>query len=40
MKAAPVLFAYRKEDINLRFVGVTENDFEWITTQIVEIANR
>ena len=30
----------RKEDINLRFVGVTEHDYEWLTAQIVEVANR
>jgi hypothetical protein len=30
----------RKEDLNLRFVGVTEHDYEWLTGQIVEIANR
>jgi acetoin utilization deacetylase AcuC-like enzyme len=32
--------AHKKEDINLRFVGVTEADYEWLTLQIVELANR
>ncbi|GAX85628.1 hypothetical protein CEUSTIGMA_g13043.t1 [Chlamydomonas eustigma] len=32
--------AHKKEDLNLRYVGVTEQDYEWLTMQIVEMANR
>ncbi|GLI65150.1 hypothetical protein VaNZ11_008553, partial [Volvox africanus] len=31
--------AHKKEDLNLRYVGVTEADYEWLTGQIVEVAN-
>ncbi|KAG2494726.1 hypothetical protein HYH03_007240 [Edaphochlamys debaryana] len=31
--------AHRKEDLNLRYVGVTEADYEWLTGQIVQVAN-
>ncbi|GIL78691.1 hypothetical protein Vretifemale_8102 [Volvox reticuliferus] len=31
--------AHKKEDLNLRYVGVTEADYEWLTSQIVEVAN-
>lgn len=29
-----------QEDINMRYVGVTEADYEWLTDQIVQVANR
>eukprot|EP00955_Chlamydomonas_euryale_P051363 354857-Chlamydomonas_euryale.AAC.47 len=29
-----------QEDINMRFVGVTESDYEWLTHQLVELSNR
>jgi acetoin utilization deacetylase AcuC-like enzyme/ankyrin repeat protein len=32
--------AHRKDDINFRYIGVTERDFEWLTQQIVSVANR
>ncbi|KAL6757381.1 histone deacetylase domain-containing protein [Haematococcus lacustris] len=32
--------AHKKEDINMRFVGVEESDYEWLTDQIVQVANR
>ncbi|KAG1676387.1 hypothetical protein FOA52_001182 [Chlamydomonas sp. UWO 241] len=32
--------AHKKEDINMHFVGVTESDYEWLSHQIVELANR
>jgi len=31
--------AHRKDDINFRYVGATEADFEWLTDQIVQVAN-
>ena len=32
--------AHRKEELNLRYVRVNEADYEWVTNQIVEVANR
>ncbi|KAL4440406.1 hypothetical protein ABPG75_003407 [Micractinium tetrahymenae] len=32
--------AHRKDEINFRYIGVTERDFEWITEQLVQVANR
>mmetsp|Transcript_500 Transcript_500/g.1334 ORF Transcript_500/g.1334 Transcript_500/m.1334 type:complete len:917 (-) Transcript_500:2486-5236(-) len=32
--------AHKAEDINMRFVGVTESDYEWLTHQLVELSNR
>ena len=32
--------AHRKDDINFRYIGVTERDYEWLTHQIVTVANR
>ncbi|KAL4431738.1 hypothetical protein ABPG77_002954 [Micractinium sp. CCAP 211/92] len=32
--------AHRKDEINFRYIGVTERDFEWITDQLVQVANR
>jgi len=29
-----------QEAINMRYVGVTEADYEWITDQIMQVANR
>ena len=31
--------AHRKDDINFRYIGVTERDYEWLTGQIVGVAN-
>ncbi|GMH41862.1 hypothetical protein BSKO_09772 [Bryopsis sp. KO-2023] len=31
--------AHRKDDINHRFIGVLEEHYEWITEQIVQVAN-
>jgi len=31
--------AHRKDDINFGYLGVTEVDYEWITEQIVQVAN-
>jgi len=32
--------AHRKDDINFSYIGIQEKDFEWITDQVVQIANR
>uniref|UniRef100_A0A6S8IVI8 Histone deacetylase domain-containing protein n=1 Tax=Dunaliella tertiolecta TaxID=3047 RepID=A0A6S8IVI8_DUNTE len=32
--------AHRKEDINMRYVGIAEADYEWVTDQIMQVANR
>ncbi|KAF6259471.1 Arginase/deacetylase [Scenedesmus sp. NREL 46B-D3] len=32
--------AHRKDEINFRYIGVTEADYEWITDEIVQVANR
>ena len=32
--------AHRKDDINFSYIGIQEKDFEWITDQVVQVANR
>ncbi|CAG9462216.1 unnamed protein product [Pedinophyceae sp. YPF-701] len=32
--------AHRKDEINFGYLGVLERDFEWITEQLVQVANR
>ena len=32
--------AHRKDEINYAYIGVTEKDYEWLTDQIVQVANR
>ncbi|BDA44253.1 probable type-2 histone deacetylase 2 at C-terminar half [Coccomyxa sp. Obi] len=32
--------AHRKDSINNRFIGIQEKDYEWLTSQIVQVANR
>ncbi|MEW5318555.1 MAG: hypothetical protein WDW38_009769 [Sanguina aurantia] len=32
--------AHKKEDLNLRYIGVTETDYEWLTGQLVDVAAR
>jgi acetoin utilization deacetylase AcuC-like enzyme len=32
--------AHRKDEINFRYIGVTEADYEWLTDQIVQVANK
>ncbi|GBG00204.1 hypothetical protein Rsub_12985 [Raphidocelis subcapitata] len=32
--------AHKKDEINFRYIGATEADFEWLTDEIVQIANR
>ncbi|KAI3431427.1 hypothetical protein D9Q98_004480 [Chlorella vulgaris] len=32
--------AHKKDEINFRYIGVTERDYEWITEQVVAVANR
>ncbi|PSC72014.1 histone deacetylase [Micractinium conductrix] len=32
--------AHRKDEINFRYIGVTERDYEWLTEQLVAVANR
>ena len=32
--------AHRKDEINFRYIGAVEADYEWLTDQIVQIANR
>lgn len=32
--------AHKKDDINFAYIGIQEKDFEWITDQIVQVANR
>lgn len=31
--------AHRKDDINFRYIGIQERDFEWLTDQIVQVQN-
>eukprot|EP00967_Tisochrysis_lutea_P079870 scaffold109468_cov20-Tisochrysis_lutea.AAC.1 len=31
---------YLQEDINMRYVGIAEADYEWVTDQIMQVANR
>ena len=32
--------AHKKDEINFSYIGVQEKDFEWLTDQIVQVANR
>ncbi len=32
--------AHKKDEINFRYIGVTERDYEWLTDQLVQVANR
>ncbi|KAK9916049.1 hypothetical protein WJX75_007812 [Coccomyxa subellipsoidea] len=32
--------AHRKDSLNNRFIGIQERDYEWLTSQIVQVANR
>ncbi len=32
--------AHRKDDINYAYIGVTEKEYDWLTDQIVQVANR
>lgn len=32
--------AHKKDEINFRYIGVTERDYEWLTEQLVAVANR
>ena len=32
--------AHKKDEINFAYIGVQEKDFEWLTDQIVQVANR
>eukprot|EP00890_Picochlorum_soloecismus_P001450 jgi/Picsp_1/2305/NSC_05769-R1_histone deacetylase len=32
--------AHKKDDINFAYIGIQEKDFEWITDQIVQVANK
>ena len=32
--------AHKKDDINFAYIGVHEKDYEWLTDQIVQVANR
>jgi acetoin utilization deacetylase AcuC-like enzyme/ankyrin repeat protein len=32
--------AHKKDDINFAYIGVQEKDYEWLTDQIVQVANR
>lgn len=39
--ATPAGFdAHKKDEINFRYIGVTERDYEWLTEQLVAVANR
>ena len=29
--------AHRKDDINFRYIGIQEKDYEWLTDQIVQV---
>jgi hypothetical protein len=29
-----------QEDLNMRYVGITEAEYEWLTDQIMQVANR
>jgi hypothetical protein len=40
-RAPPAGFdAHKKDEINFRYIGVTERDYEWLTEQLVAVANR
>ncbi|KAL3144011.1 hypothetical protein ABBQ32_003818 [Trebouxia sp. C0010 RCD-2024] len=32
--------AHRKDDINFRYIGIQEKEFEWLTEQLVSLANK
>lgn len=32
--------AHKKDDINFHYVGIAEREYEWLTDQIVQVANR
>ncbi|KAK9809002.1 hypothetical protein WJX72_007747 [[Myrmecia] bisecta] len=32
--------AHKKDDINFRFIGIQEKEYEWLTDQIVQVANK
>ena len=32
--------AHRHDDINMRYIGLQERDFEWVTDQIVQVSRR
>ena len=32
--------AHKKDEINFSYIGITERDYEWLTEQIVAVANR
>ncbi len=32
--------AHRHDDINMRYIGLQERDFEWVTDQIVQVSTR
>jgi acetoin utilization deacetylase AcuC-like enzyme len=32
--------AHKKDTINFHYIGIQEKDFEWLTDQIVQVANR
>ena len=32
--------AHRKDEINYAYIGITEKEYEWLTDQIVQVANR
>ena len=36
----PGFDAHRKDDINFSYIGIQEKDFEWITDQVVQVANK
>lgn len=31
--------AHKKDDINFRYIGIAEKEYEWLTDQIVQVAN-
>lgn len=32
--------AHKKDDINCHYIGIAEKEYEWLTDQIVQVANR
>lgn len=38
--ASHLPFSLTQDDINMRYVGVTEGDYEWVTDQITQVANK
>lgn len=32
--------AHKKDDINYHYIGIAEKEYEWLTDQIVQVANR